>query len=143
MKFKGKCGIVLWLTLVFVLGCAACFVSQKNGFDSQAVFWILIVIYAAISIILVLFMVRNYIIVTDDEIKICLGFSTTALKTASIVSMRKVINFVASGGASAKRIEVIFTRDGDRNLIYISPKEADSFIELVCGYNQNIKVHGN
>lgn len=87
MKFKGKSGIVLWLTFVFVLGCATCFVSQKNGFDSQAVFWILIVIYAAISIILVLFMVRNYIIVTDDEIKICLGFSTTVLKTASIVSM--------------------------------------------------------
>lgn len=104
MKFKGRCGIIMWVTSVLFLASTIFFVNQKSIFDSPGSYWVLVIVFGLSTVFLLSFVVRNYIVVSDREIKICLGPITTILDMASIVSMKKVTNFVASSGASAKRI---------------------------------------
>lgn len=104
MKFKGRCGIIMWVTSVLFLASTIFFVSQKSIFDSPGSYWVLVIVFGLSTVFLLSFVVRNYIVVSDREIKICLGPITTILDMASIVSMKKVTNFVGSSGASARRI---------------------------------------
>lgn len=141
MRLKGRCGIIMWLTSVLFLASTIFFVSQKGVFDSLGGYWALVIIFGLSTAFVFSFMVRNYVVVSDREIKICLGFTTTILEIASIVSMKKVTNVVASSAASAKRIEIVFIKDNLERNIYISLKDNDKFMRMVCEYNENVKVH--
>ncbi len=49
--------------------------------------------------------------------------------------------FVASSGASTRRIKIIFIKDKFKKEIYISPKDEDKFMQIVCDYNQDVKIY--
>ncbi len=138
MKFKGRCGIIVWATSILLLVSTLFVISQRSIFDSPVGYWVLVIILGFSTISLLSFVARNYIVVSDSQIKVCLGPTTTILQMMSIVSMKKVTNFVASSGASTKRIEIIFMRDNFRRIIYISPKDEERFMQIVCKYNQDV-----
>lgn len=141
MKFKGKNGFIMWFTLALVLGFAVWFWSIKSGFDSQSGFWGLMIIFAAVAAVIIWFMVRNYITVTDTEIRVSFGMTNAVVEIASVVSMKKIYNLVASSGASVQRIEIVYWKDGKHKVMYISPADRDGFINVVCGKNPEIRVH--
>ncbi|MCH5341416.1 MAG: PH domain-containing protein [Acetatifactor sp.] len=143
MRFKGKNGFIMWFLLVFVLGCAGYFWSIKGGFDSQIGFWGIIIMHAAVVAVIIWFMVRNYITVTDTEIRVSLGMTNLVVEIASVISMKKVFNLVASSGASAQRIEIAYWKDSNRKIVYISPVDQDGFIDAVCGKKPEIRVYQN
>ena len=141
MKFKGRCGIIMWVTSILFLASTLLFISQKSIFDSPVGYWVLVIIFGLSTVFLLSFVARNYIVVSDSQIKVCLGPTTTVLEMTSIVSMKKVTNFVASSGASTRRIEIIFIRDNFRKEIYVSPKDEGRFMQIVCEYNQDVKIY--
>ncbi len=141
MKFKGRCGIIMWVTSILFLASTLFFISQKSIFDSPVGYRVLVITFGLSTVFLLSFVVRNYIVVSDSQIKVCLGPTTTVLEITSIVSMKKVTNYVASSGASTRRIEIIFIRDNFRKEIYVSPKDEDRFMQIVCEYNQDVKIY--
>lgn len=128
------------VVLIIVLASAGFFGSLINDFDSPVGYWIMMAIHAVVIVVIVWFMARNYILVDDSNVKVCFGPTNSVVEIASIVSMKKVFNVVASSGASAHRIEITFKKGNERKLIYISPKDQDGFIETVSGKNPDIKV---
>lgn len=131
----------MWLTLALVLGFAVWFWSLRSGFDSQTGFWGFMLMIAVAAAMLIWFMARNRITVTDTEIRVSLGPTNTAVEIASVVSMKKVNNPVASSGTSVRRIEIVYRKDGRQGVMYISPADRDGFINAVRGKNPEIRVY--
>lgn len=140
MKFKGKNGLILWLTLLLVLGVAGWFWTLKSEFGSPVMFWCFMVLYALIAAVIASFLARNTVAVTESEIVVCLGPTNTSVEIASVVSMKKTASFLASSGASAKRVEIVYRKNGGQRLLYVSPVDRDGFIRAVKEKNPEIKV---
>ncbi len=141
MKFKGKNGVIVWLTLLLVLGFAVWFWTLRAEFESAAAFWALMVIFAAIAALIVSFLARNHITVTDTHITAALGPTRAVVEIASIVSMKKVTSLLASSAASSQRVEILYRRRGAPHLLYVSPQDRDAFIAAVLTKNPNIQIY--
>lgn len=141
MKFKGKNGPILWLTLLLILCAAVWFWTLKREFESPLIFWCFMGLYALIAAVIVSFLARNTVAVTESEIKVSLGPTNTTVDIASVVSMKKTVSFLASSGASAKRVEIVYRKNGGQRLLYVSPADRDGFIRAVREKNPEIKVY--
>ena len=126
MKFRGKNGFVMWFTLVLVVTLGAGMLILLGSAGDSVAFGAMLVVFALITIIIAWIMIRNCIYVENGEIK---------------VSMKKVVNAVASSGTSLDRIEIAFMKDNKRNLIYVSPKDKDGFIKAVLDFKPEIKIY--
>ncbi len=84
-------------------------------------------------------MARNHVTVT--EIRVALGPTNTSVALRDVVSMKKVVNFVAASGASAKRIKLVYMKNGAREVLYLSPADRDGFIRAVLEKNPDITVY--
>lgn len=137
MKMKARSGIIIWCTAAALLAGTAAFAATFNEFDSIVGYFLILIIFAASAAMTVSFVLRNYLLVTEQEIKVCFGMTTTVLKMGSVISLKKVTNLTASASASAKRIEIRHTG----GIIYVSPKDEEKFIQTVCSYNPKVKVY--
>ena len=137
MKMKARSGIIIWCTVMALLAGTVAFATMFNEFDSIGSYLSVLIILAASTTVTVAFVSRNYLFVTEQEIKVCFGMTTTVLKMASVKSLKKVTNLTASASASAKRIEIQYVG----GIIYVSPKDEDKFIQTVCSYNPKVKVY--
>ena len=141
MKFRGKNGFVMWFTLVLVVTLGAGMLILLGSAGNSVAFGAMLVVFALITIIIAWIMIRNCIYVENGEIKVCLGMTTSVVAISSIISMKKVVNAVASSGTSLDRIEIAFMKDNKRNLIYVSPKDKDGFIKAVRDFKPEIKIY--
>lgn len=141
MKFKGKNGPVLWLALLLDFGIAGWFWTLKGEFETPLIFWCFMALYALIAAVIVSFMSRNTVTVTESEIRVSLGPTNAWVDIASVVSMKKAVSFLASSGASAKRVEIVYRKKGGQRLLYVSPADRDGFIRAVKEKNPEIKVY--
>ncbi len=139
MKFKGKIGVIMWTTfaLVTFMLVGLCTILD---YSNPGEFIPIIIMSAAIIGFVLWFLVRNYYVLTEDTIKICLGPTTSNLKINSICSVKKVISFIASGAGSAVRLEIVYYKGSVTEKAYISPQREDEFIAKLCEYNKYIKV---
>lgn len=141
MKFRGKNGFVMWFTLVFVVSIGAGLLIRLGPEEDPVAFWVMLVVFVLIIAFVGWFMIRNCIYVESGEIKVCLGMTTSVVDISNIVSMKKVINAIASSGTSLDRIEIVFVKGKERKVIYVSPKDKKGFIDEVCKYNPEIAVY--
>lgn len=140
MKMKARSGIIIWITALALLAATVAIAAMYNDFDGIGGYLMIVIIMAASTIMTASFILRNYLIVTEQSIKVCFGMTTTVLEVASLKSLKKVKNLTASASACVRRIEVQYVSGGENRLIYISPKDEAAFIQTVCSYNPNIKV---
>lgn len=138
MKIKARSGIVIWLTTFVLLFVTIMFSTMYSQFSGIVSYLLILIIMLISTLLCASFIVRNYLIVTEKTITICFGITTTILDIASLTSLKKVTNFMASASSSIKRIEIQY----DGGIIYVSPKDEDKFIDLVCSYNPKIILNG-
>ncbi len=100
----------------------------------------IIIILGVSTLLTFSFILRNYIMVSDDTITVCFGFTTSTIPIDSVTSMKKTTSCIASSSASIKRIEVAYNYKNCGRVIFISPKEEDAFISQVRIHNSNIKI---
>ena len=136
MKIKARTGIIIWITAVALLAGTVAIAAMYNEFDGIGSYLTILLIMMAATAATVSFVLRNYIIVTEQMIKVCFGMTTTVLETSSVMSLKKVTNLMASASTSAKRIEVRYAG----GIIYVSPKDEEVFIRAICSYNAKVKV---
>lgn len=141
MRFKCKNGLILWLTLLLDLGIAGWFWSLKGEFDSPLIFRCFMALYALIAALIISFLARNAVTVTENKIVVRFGPTNTSVNIASVVSMKKAVSFLASSGASAKRVEIVYRKNGGQRLLYVSPVDRDGFIRAVMEKNPEVKVY--
>lgn len=134
MKMKARLGIFVGVTAIAMLVGTVAFTTTYNEFDSIVSYLLIFFILAAATAMTTSFAIRNYLLVTEQEIKVCFGMTTTVLKMESIISLKKVVNLTASASSSAKRIEIRY----DGGVIFVSPKDEDKFIQTVCAFNPKV-----
>lgn len=134
MKMKARRGIFIVVTAIALLAGTAAFATTYNEFDGIGSYLLILIILAASTAMTASFVIRNYLLVTEQEIKVCFGMTTTVLKMESIISLKKVVNLTASASASAKRIEICYAG----GVIFVSPKDEDKFIQTVCAFNPKV-----
>lgn len=136
VKYEGKVGIFIWVITLALLAGTAAFAAKYDEFDSIGGYLLILVVMAGSAAATASFILRNYLLVTEQTITVCFGMTTTVLETASVTSLKKVTNLMASASASAKRIEI----RAKGKVLYVSPKDEDAFIQTVCAYNPKVKV---
>ncbi len=137
MKMKGKTGIFIWILALALLAGTAAFAAKYDEFDSIGGYLLILVVMAGSAAATVSFILRNYLLVTEQTITVCFGMTTTVLETEAVTSLKRVTNWMASASASAKRIEI----RAKGKVLYVSPKDEDAFIQAVCSYNPKVKVN--
>lgn len=140
MKMKAKSGIIIWVTTLVLLAATVAIAVMYNDFDGIASYLLVLIIMAASTIMTASFIMRNYLIVNEQTIKVCFGMTTTVLEIASVTSLKKVISLTASASASVKRIEIQYAGGGEKKHIYVSPKDEAAFIQAVGSANPKVKV---
>lgn len=138
MRFKGRSGITVWITSLLLLAATVFLVFQRGAFDSPAGYWILLVVMLAVTLLTWGFILRNHILVTEKEVRVCFGVTTTVLETASVVSLKRKRGILASASASSRRIEVRYRQGNCIGFLYISPKEEEKFIQAVRGFQPDV-----
>lgn len=139
MKIKARSGMIIWITTLALLVVTIAFATMYNEFEHIGSYLLILIIMAASTVMTASFIARNYLLVTDQTIKVCFGMTTTVLDTASVKSLKKVKNLIASASASSKRIEIQYA--GETGIIYVSPKDEDKFIQTVCSNNPAVRVY--
>lgn len=139
MKIKARSGMIIWITTLALLVVTIAFATMYNEFEHIGSYLLILIIMAASTVMTASFIARNYLLVTDQTIKVCFGMTTTVLDTASVKSLKKVKNLIASASASSKRIEIQYA--GEAGIIYVSPKDEDKFIQTVCSNNPAVRVY--
>ncbi len=100
MKFKGKIDLWFWLIMLFGDALILLALLDSTGFIVGIV---TAVIYNIIFIPLV---VRNYVEVTDEELRIVMGFSKVKIPLSEIVEVYRTHNPISSMAASVDRIMI-------------------------------------
>lgn len=140
MKLKGRSGIIIWIMALALLAGTVIFASMYREFDSIGGYLLIVIIMAASSALFASFILRNFILVTENTITVCFGITTTVIETASVTSLKKVTSLMASASASAKRIEIRYADGIRKDFIHVSPKDEEAFIQAVCTYNPKVSV---
>lgn len=140
MRFKGRVGCAIWITSILLLVGTVFTVSQYSAFDGIGGYLTIVIILGVSTLLTFSFILRNYIMVSDDTITVCFGFTTSTIPIDSVTSMKKTTSCIASSSASIKRIEVAYNYKNCGRVIFISPKEEDAFISQVRIHNSNIKI---
>ncbi len=139
MKIKARSGMIIWITTLALLVVTIAFATMYNEFEHIGSYLLILIIMSASTVMTASFIARNYLLVTDQTIKVCFGMTTTVLDTASVKSLKKVKNLIASASSSSKRIEIQYA--GETGIIYVSPKDEDKFIQTVCSNNPAVRVY--
>lgn len=98
--------------------------------------------FLIIDLIVTLFLVTSFFIyryrIHNDSLRIETGFFKSKFYPINEwSSIQKIRSFIAASGAGTKRLEII-TKKG--NILTISPKERDKFIQVIKAINPNIKI---
>ena len=130
MKFKGK--IDLWFWLIMIFGDALILLAL---FDSSAIIVGIItaLIYNGIFLPLV---VRNYVEVTDEELRIVMGFSKVRIPLSEIIEVYRTHNPVSSMAASVDRIMI----QAKNTQVMCAVHEKDAFFACLKEKNPMIQI---
>lgn len=127
MKFKGK--IAIWVWAVFFGSNGLLIYELIFSPDSIAVLLATLFLF---NLIFLPILVRNYVLIGEDEVMICFGFSKDAIKLSDIVKVYETYNPIASSAASLDRIVI----KGKHNEIMCSVKEKARFLEELKKYTK-------
>lgn len=100
MKFKGK--IDLWFWVIMLFGDALILLAL---FDSSGMIIGLVTAFIY-NIIFIPLVVRNYVEVTDEELRIVMGFSKVKIPLSEIIEVYRTHNPVSSMAASVDRVMI-------------------------------------
>ena len=127
MKFKGK--IAIWVWAVFLGSNGLLIYELIFSPDSIAVLLATLFLF---NLIFLPILVRNYVLIGEDEVMICFGFSKDAIKLSDIVKVYETHNPIASSAASLDRIVI----KGKHNEIMCSVREKARFLEELKKYTK-------
>jgi len=120
------------VTIPVVVLLAVAFLSIKSG-D-----WIAILIVAPVFLLILYPFFNTWYEIEGTFLKIRSGFfKYPSVDITTIEKISYTSNPLASPAASFKRLEIKY---GNRQYVIISPKNRDSFVELLLNINPNIQV---
>lgn len=129
MKWKGK--VDLWFLVIVLLG-EALVVSSLLTSESGKGFGIIITIFY--NIIVLPFIIRNYVKVSDEEVIVAFGFSKNKIAISEIQEMYTTHNPISSSAASLDRIVI----RGKQKTIMCAVHEKETFFNYLKEKNPNI-----
>lgn len=138
MKFRGKTGYALWAVLIWCIVLGAAY-AVLIGIDDTANFIIAEAVLLAAAGLALWFILRNYIMLTEETLNVFFGPSSTEIPVKGIISVQKKKSVIASSAGSTRRIELVYNKNGGTDVIQISTKNEDDFIRQLLLYNDNIK----
>ncbi len=131
--------MIIRITALALLAGTAASAAAYKEFDGIAGYLLIVTVMAGSAAMTASFVLRNYLLVTEQTITVCFGMTTTVLEISSVTSLKKVTNLIASSSASAKRIEIQYVSGVEKKIIYVSPRDEDTFIQTVRSYNPKIQ----
>ena len=120
MKFKGKIAVWYWIVVIIVNEMVFFQFDYLKGREIELAIYIIIA-----DFVLLPPLVRNYVVLTKDTLKICFGFGTDEIKIKDIVEIRE--KHTLAGATSFDRL-VIKTKEKDFSC---SPKDKEGFLKEV------------
>lgn len=122
-------GLVIIPVIVLL---AVAFLSIKSGE------WIAIMIVAPVFLFMLYTFFNTWYEIDEDVLKIRSGFfKYPSVDIKTIEKIHYTSNPLASPAASFKRLEIKY---GNSQYVILSPKDRDSFVELLLNINPNIQV---
>lgn len=134
MKFKGK--VDLWMWLVLILGDALMLYPVFTAKGIGIILGISLVIY---NLSFLPFMLRNYVIVTDDKIILVFGFIKQTMDIDDLYEVYRTNNPISSTAASLDRIVL----KGFRQSILCAVTKREEFFKLLKEKNPHITINEN
>lgn len=129
MKFKGKIAVWYWIVVIIVNGMVFFQFDYLKGREIELAIYIIIA-----DFVLLPPLVRNYVVLTKDTLKICFGFGTDEIKIKDIVEIRE--KHTPAGATSFDRL-VIKTKEKDFSC---SPKDKEEFLKEVKNTRRKIII---
>ena len=130
MRFKGK--IDLWFWLIMIFGDALILLAFL---DSSTIIIGLVTAFIY-NIIFVPLVVRNYVEITDEDLRIVMGFSKVRIPLSQIVEVYRTHNPVSSMAASVDRIMIQATN----NQVMCAVIDKEAFFACLKEKNPNIQI---
>ena len=130
MKFKGK--IDLWFWLIMTLGDVLILIALLDS-SSFIIGFVTALIY---NITFIPMIVRNYVEVTDEELRIVMGFSKVKIPLSEIVKVYRTHNPVSSMAASIDRIMI----QAKNTQVMCAVVDKEAFLTCLKEKNPNIQV---
>ena len=136
-KDENECGQIwrsrvdLWFILLLV-GCMGIMIYQLivELLAGKAAYPLVIGLLVLAGIIVPLFKIKY--VFCEEYLKVdCSLFGKERISYESIISMKKTMNPLSSAALSLRRIEIHYEVSGRREMILVSPKDRDAFIQEV------------
>lgn len=133
MKFKGK--VAIWFWLIIIVVNAVCIYELL--FDPDNVL-LLFGSLALSDIIFIPIVVRNYVVIEEENLKLFFGFGKDSMRIADIVEVKGSYCPIASSAASLDRLFI----KGKRQEMVIAVKDKVAFVAELKLRNSGIRVCG-
>ena len=131
MKFKGK--VAAWFWLIIIAVNAVC--KYELLFDPDNV-PILLFSLALCDIIFIPIVVRNYVVIEEENLKLFFGFGKDSMRIADIVEIKGSYCPISSSAASLDRLFI----KGKRQEMVISVKDKTALVAELKMRNPAIRV---
>lgn len=131
MRFKGK--IDWWFWIVMLGGDALLVMTLLMPEGGRIMGTAVLVFY---NLIFLPFVIRNYVEVTDENVKVVFGFMNTSIPTKEIKEVYGTHNPISSTAASLDRIVI----SGKQRQLMCAVKEKEKFFSYLKEKNPQIEV---
>lgn len=102
MKFRGKIGVVFWLILIG--GNVLCIAGFLEPDEVHPI--VMLAIMAFYNFIFLPMVIRNYVLLDEEELTVYFGFSKDSIPIADIREVYRTFDPIASSAASLDRIVI-------------------------------------
>ena len=132
MKFKGK--VAAWFWLIIIAVNAVCIYELLFDPDNVP---ILLFSLALCDIIFIPIVVRNYVVIEEENLKLFFGFGKDSMRIADIVEIKGSYCPISSSAASLDRLFIM----GKRQEMVIALKDKAGFVREMQKRNYRIQVN--
>ena len=132
MKFKGK--VAAWFWLIIIAVNAVCIYELLFDPDNVP---ILLFSLALCDIIFIPIVVRNYVVIEEENLKLFFGFGKDSMRIADIVEIKGSYCPISSSAASLDRLFI----KGKRQEMVIALKDKAGFVREMQKRNYRIQVN--
>lgn len=133
-RSKVDAWLVILLLFVWAFSLWAVMVGKPS-----VVLWILTAVIVLMLVAMTDIVTRITYVITGNTLTVkCSFFMKNDFDIRHIKSIKPSYSFVASAGASLDRLAIRF--DNSRDVLLISPKDKQGFIDHICRVNPNVVV---
>ena len=138
-----------WLTLVFVsatlIMVSTPFIQWKLNPDTSIIQSSFILFLPILFTLLLLWLpyFKTQYTVTNDELLVNNGFSTSHINLKSIIDIKPSNSFLAAPALSLDRIEITYTNGDGNSSTLISPKDKPAFYDAIQARTTTLQPNNN